>query len=134
MLRLALPTLVLIACDWTTPDTGGSGVRPLPDAYVGCVGAFHIVAPNANLHYDKSLEVYIDESEAQGDLQLTMTDDLGTPYTWTTETFGTDPDGMYWSRDRYHYDLAAGHRYDLAVTHCNNAAIQTETVTFFTSP
>lgn len=130
MLRLALPLLAIVACDWTEPDTAGPAGRPVPDAYVGCVGAFQISAPKANLHYAASMDVIVDESEAQGDLTLTMIDDAGTSYAWTTESFGPDPDGTFWSRDKYTYELAAGHRYDLTVSHCD----QSQTVTFFTSP
>ena len=130
MLRFAPIAMMMAAC--APPDPGPTTQTPgvLPDAFVACVGAFQVVAPVADLHYDKSLDVYIDESEAQGDLQVTMIDDRGTSYTYTDLTFGTDPDGMYWSRDRYHFELAASHRYDLTVRHCDTS----QTITFFTSP
>lgn len=134
MLRLCLCAVAVSACapgptgDPIPNDAGGRD--PLPDAYISCVGAFDVVAPRADLHYDKSLDVYVDESELQGLLELTMTDDVGAVYTWQTETFGPDPDGQYSDRDRYHYELAASHRYQLTVSGCGPIQM----ITFFTSP
>jgi len=130
MLRFVLIAAALSACDYDTRTPGHPDPGPLPDAYIGCVGAFHVVAPVADLHYDKSLDVYVDESEEQGELTLTMTDDLGTTYSESFHEYGPDPDGMYWSRDRFHYELAGNHRYELRVSNCYD----TETITFFTSP
>lgn len=130
MLRLILPVLVLAACDWTEPDTAGPGSRPIPDAYMGCIGAFQIMAPKADLHYAASMDVIVDESELQYELSLTMIDDAGTAYKYTADSSEPNPDGTFWNRDKFHYELAAGHRYDLTVSHCD----QSQTVTFFTSP
>jgi hypothetical protein len=131
MLRYVLISFAVAAC--APPDPGPTpdgGSRGLPDAYTGCLGAFHVVAPVEGLHYDKSLDVYIDESELQGLENITMIDDLGTTYTSQWDTYEVDPDGNYWARDRYHFVLAAEHRYQLTVSHCD----MSETITFFTSP
>jgi hypothetical protein len=132
MLRLIAPVLLLVACDPGSPPGagGGGGGGRYPDAYVGCIGAFQIVAPNEGLHYAASMDVIVDESELQYELTLTMTDDLGTAYKYTADSSEPNPDGTYWSRDKFHYELAASHRYDLTVSHCD----QSQTVTFFTSP
>lgn len=133
MLRFAWPLLLVAvaACDRYTIPTPDGGGRPIPDAYTSCdIGSFLIVAPKADLHYDASMDVIVDESELQYELQLTMTDDLGQAYKYTADSSAPNPDGTFWNRDRFHYDLAAGHRYDLTVSHCQ----QSQTVTFFTTP
>jgi hypothetical protein len=138
MLRLIAPVLLLVACDPGSPPGAGGGfsggVGRLPDAYLGCFGAFQVVAPVADLHYVASMDVIVDETELRYELKLTMVDDQGTAYQYTTDSSDPDPDGMYWNRDKFHYELAASHRYDLTVAACDNGQPGSQTVTFFTSP
>ncbi len=125
---MLLPLLVVAACG--SPVVEDHHAPPLE---AGCsdIGAFEIAAPRPDLHYAPSLDVYVDESELQGELSLTMVDDLGNPYEWTTDSTAPYPGdaGTWWNQDKFHYDLAPSHRYTLTVSHC--ATIQT--VVFFTS-
>ncbi len=131
---LVLPLLVLAACDWTQPDTAGPKRPPIgdPDASTCDLGAFEIAAPEADLHYAPSMDVNIYESELQGELTLTMVDELGASYPWASIATGPNPTdaGEWWSLDKYHYELQGGHRYTLTVSHCADQ----QSVVFFTSP
>lgn len=131
-MRLVLLAAVLAsACAPPAEDD----VVPLePDAAVGTscdLGGFEIAAPRPDLHYAPSMVVYVDESELQGELTLTMTDNLGNAYAWTSDDSEPYPGdaGTWWSRDSFHYDLAPSRRYTLTVSHCQHS----QTVTFFTS-
>jgi len=132
MLRMFAPILLLAACDWTQADTGGQ--RPIgdPDAPSCDIGAFEIAAPRDGLHYDKSLDAVVDESELWAELTLKIGDDLGDTYVPTADTTAPYPGdaGSWWNRDTFHFDLTAGTRYTLTVSHCS----MSQTVTFFTSP
>ena len=131
-----LPLLLLAACDWTQPDTGGPHSHPTdPDAAVNqCgIGEFEVVAPKPDLHYAPTMIVYVDERELWAVLQLTMVDENGMGYVWTDD--GSVPfmqtDGSWWRHDSFDYTLAPNHRYTLTVGHDCPQTLQT--VTFFTS-
>ncbi len=130
---LLLPLLVAAACDGGT-EPGGYPHPPIsdPDASGTCdLGGFQIAAPRPDLHYAPSMDVNVYESELQGELTLTMVDDLGSSYQWTAWDPQPNPTdaGEWWSLDRYHYELQPGHRYTLTVSHCADV----QTVVFFTS-
>ncbi|HEY1816378.1 MAG TPA: hypothetical protein VGG74_28725 [Kofleriaceae bacterium] len=134
MLRFAAIAFLLGAC------------RPLPDDDVvqppsnnqdldagQCEpGELAIAAPLAGEHYDKSLDVLVDESDLWQSISVTITDDFGDLYEPTTASTQLYPaDAGTWSnRDTYHFELAASTRYTLAVSHCSTY----ESVPFFTSP
>lgn len=127
-LAMRTTLLVLVAGCWapTSHDTA------VPDAACGDIGAFEIAAPRPELHYAPSLDVYVDEIELWAELTLVITDELGAPYAWTSDSSEPYPSGagMWWRRDGFHYDLAASHRYTLTVSHCTTR----QSVEFFTSP
>ena len=132
MYRLLL--LFVVACHVAPQDD----VRdPWPgtediDAFTCDSGAFSIAAPVAGEHYDKSLDVLVDESGLWTQLAVTITDDAGDSYipiAQSTAPSSLDA-GIWWNRDTYHFELAPSTRYELFVSHC--AASQT--VSFFTSP
>ncbi len=131
---LLLPLLIAAACDGGT-EPGGYPHPPIgdPDAGDGTcnLGAFQIAAPRPDLHYAPSMDVNVYESELQGELTLTMVDDLGASYQWTSWNPQPNPTdaGEWWSLDKYHYELQPGHRYTLTVSHCADV----QTVVFFTS-
>jgi hypothetical protein len=132
MHRFVLLVIAIVGCAPQAEDD----VRPTPipdfDAAVPCgIGGFEIAAPRADLHYAPSMDVYLDESELLGQLSLAMTDDLSNPYQWTNESSSPYPGdaGPWWSRDKFHYELAPSHRYTLTVSHCE----LNQSVTFFTS-
>ena len=135
MRRIFLLAVLLAGCGPQAEDDYQPG--PLPDAQpTGCVGAFQIVAPVADLHYTPTMDVVIDSSEIDTyyQLQLAMVDDLGNSYAPVDHTSGANPTdaGMWWAQDKWRYQLQPSHRYTLTVTHCD-LTYQTETVTFFTS-
>ena len=134
MLRLLAPFLLLTACDWTEPDTAGPGHHPIsdPDAPTCDIGAFAIAAPRDGLHYDKSLDVLVDESELWAELTVVIGDDIGDTFLPKADSTAPYPGdaGSWWNRDTFHFELASSTRYTLTVSHCT----QKQTVTFFTSP
>jgi hypothetical protein len=131
-MRLAVIALLLTACD---PPPEDDVYHPFPDAYVSqCgVGAFEIAAPRPDLHYAPLMVVYVNETELQGGLKLTMVDDLGNGYQWThgdSQPYPGDAD-IWWNRDSFWYDLAPSRRYTLSVSHgCQS---DDQSVTFFTN-
>jgi len=128
-MRSVLFALLLVGCARTTED---DLYVPPDDSGVSCdIGAFEIAAPREGLHYVPSMDVVIDETELWASLSLEMIDDLSNSYQWTADTTSAYPAdaGSWWNRDTFHYELAAGHRYTLTVSHCHNI----QTVTFFTS-
>jgi hypothetical protein len=136
MRHLALVILLpLAACDDPRTGDGATKDTRYPDAGCGLngIGAFEIAAPRPGLHYDKSLDVVIDESELRWSFAVAITDDLGTSFAPISDTevpFPSDA-GSWWSLDTYHFELAANTRYTATVTVCDN---RTQMVEFFTSP
>ena len=133
MLRIiALVVPLAAACDWTQPDTGGRPPIGDPDAPSCDIGAFQIAAPLAGIHYDKSLDVLVDESELWASLALRISDDIGDSYIPIADSsapYAKDA-GSWWNLDTFHFELLADTRYTLTVSHCTNI----QTVEFFTSP
>jgi len=132
---LILPVVLLAAC---APRNEDDVVPPRGDPDAGChggIGAFEIAAPQPELHYAPTMDVVIDETELQGSLTLTMIDDLGNSYQYTSDTYAQYPtDGsIWWDQDKYHYELAPSHRYTLTVSPQICSPYQPQTVEFFTS-
>jgi hypothetical protein len=136
MRRFVMLAILLAACAPHGEDDVSPG-HPDPDAAeTGCVGAFQIVAPVADLHYAATMDVVIDSSEIDTyyQMNLTMVDDVGNSYAPTDHASGANPTdaGSWWAQDKWRYQLQPSHRYTLTVTHCD-LTYQTESVTFFTS-
>jgi hypothetical protein len=129
MFALVLP---LAACDWTQPDTNGRPSTEFPDAPSCDIGAFEIAVPREGLHYDKSLDVLVDETELWASLTLKIGDDVGDSYIPTADSSAPYPRdaGSWWNLDTFHFELAANTRYTLTVSHCTTS----QSVSFFTSP
>jgi len=128
-----LAVLVLVAgCDRGLDDPRPHPVHSDPDAGQCELGEFAIAAPVDGEHYDKSLDVLVDESELWNELSVTIADDIGDTYLPTSESTEPYPAdaGTWWNRDTYHFELAASTRYTLAVSHCSTY----QRVAFFTSP
>src|SRR5277367_1551054 len=88
MLRMLVPALVLVACDWS-PSSTDVGLRPIHsdlDAPECDIGWLEIAAPLEGIHYDKSLDVLVDETELWTLLTLTIGDDIGDTYLPTMES------------------------------------------------
>ncbi len=128
MLRLAFVILIpLAACDDQATIFD-------PDAGCGLngIGAFEIAAPRPGLHYDKSLDVVIDESELRWSFTVRIIDEGGisiAPVSDDEVPFPADA-GSWWSRDTYHFELAPNTRYTARVAVCDD---RIQTVDFFTS-
>ena len=130
MFALVLP---LAACDWTQPDTGGRApMGEFPDAPSCDIGAYEVAVPREGQHYDKSLDVLVDESELWASLTLKIGDDNGDSYIPISDSTARYPSdaGYWWNLDTFHFELAANTRYTLTVSHCTTSA----SVSFFTSP
>jgi hypothetical protein len=135
MLRLALPLVLLAACE---PAYEDDIYEPLPDAQPACsgVGGFALESPKTGVHYTPHLDVHIGSAEIDPNTQLvfSMIDDTGTVYQW--QSFAQEapppdgPDTELWTGWRFHYELAPGHRYDLNITYCVSG---TQSATFFTT-
>ncbi|MEO8841265.1 MAG: hypothetical protein ABI591_03765 [Kofleriaceae bacterium] len=126
MLRLLL-VLPLAACSGIQTDTPPIGD---PDAASCDLGAFEVAAPHEGLHYDKSLDVLVDETELWAELTVTIGDDGDDSFLPTSDT--TAPyagDASWWNLDTFHFELAANTRYTLTVSHCN----MIQRVAFFTN-
>jgi hypothetical protein len=134
MLRLLALVLMIAGCDYNQPDTSHhlNADIDASTCYAG-LGEFEIAAPRPGLHYDKSLDVIIDESELRWSFTVRITDDQGNSFAPTADTeVPYPPDaGSWWSLDTYHFELAANTRYTATISVCPT---RTETVEFFTSP
>jgi hypothetical protein len=133
MLRIMFALVVpLAACEWNQPETDRPPIGD-PDAALTCdLGAFDVAVPREGIHYDKSLDVQVDESELWALLTVTINDDGDNAYLPTSDTTAPYPRdaGSWWNLDTFHFELAANTRYTLSVSHC--ATVQR--VSFFTSP
>jgi len=135
MLRIMFAVVLpLAACDWTQPDTGGRPPMGDPDAPTCStgIGAYEIAAPREGIHYDKSLDVLVNESELWASLTLKIVDGIGDSYIPISDSSAPYPKdaGSWWNLDTFHFELVANTRYTLTVSHCTDS----QTVTFFTSP
>jgi hypothetical protein len=124
---------MVVACDWTSPDTGGPHTN-FPDASCNIqIGEFQIAAPRAGQHYDKSLDVIVDESELRYSFTVQIADDQGNSFAPISDTAVPYPPdaGSWWSLDTFHFELAADTRYTATVSVCTQ---RSQSVEFFTSP
>ena len=128
---LALP---LAACGGIQSDSGHPFTGEIDSSTCTItLGDFAIAAPRAGQHYDKSLDVIVDESELRWSLTVRITDDQGhsfAPVSDDAVPFPPDA-GSWWSLDTFHFELAANTRYTASVSVCNG---RLQTVEFFTSP
>lgn len=133
MLRIMFALVVpLAACGGIQTDSNGRPPVGDPDAPSCDIGAFEIAVPREGLHYDKSLDVLVDESELWASLTLKIGDDVGDTYPPTSDStapYSRDA-GSWWNLDTFHFELAANTRYTLTVNHCTTI----QRVSFFTSP
>ena len=133
MLRIMFALVVpLAACDRI--PTEGDDRPPMgdPDAPSCDIGAFEVAVPREGQHYDKSLDVLVDESELWASLTLKIGDDIGDSYIPISDSTARYPSdaGYWWNLDTFHFELAANTRYTLTVSHCTTS----QSVSFFTSP
>jgi hypothetical protein len=127
MLRIMFALLAGCGGMQTDPSPMGD-----PDAPSCDIGAYDVAVPREGIHYDKSLDAIVDESELLGSLTLTIGDDGGDTFLPTANSTAPYPRdaGYWWNLDRFHFELAASTRYTLTVSHCTKS----QRVSFFTSP
>lgn len=133
MLRIMFALVVpLAACGGIQTDSNGRSPVGDPDAPSCDIGAFEIAVPREGLHYDKSLDVLVDESELWASLTVQIGDDVGDTYLSISDRTAPYPRdaGSWWNLDTFHFELAANTRYTLTVSHCT----MIQRVSFFTSP
>lgn len=101
-----------------------------PDACMHVVGAYQLAAPKQDQTYPASMDVYVNESERWAVYNVSMLDEAGHDYQWTTDSTMKNPDPAWWSLDNFHYELAPGHRYTVTISTCDDQ----QSATFFTRP